>query len=84
VDVNGFSILHYDNTNSPISTSVTNIYTDAGLIGAIEGAPKDLARPDGIGSGAGLFGSILAAYRTFKGLKKNRCQTKITSLVQKI
>jgi hypothetical protein len=84
VDVNGFSILHYDNTNSPISTSTTNIYTDAGLIGAIEGAPKDLSRPDGIGSGAGLFGSILAAYRTYKGLKNANWGTILGTTVGQI
>jgi hypothetical protein len=70
VDVNGFALLHYDNTNSPISTSVTNIYSDAGLVGSIAGAPKDLARPDGTTGGAGLFGSILSAYRAYQGLKK--------------
>lgn len=70
VDVNGFALLHYDNTDSPISTSVTNIYSDAGLVGSIAGAPKDLARPDGSTGGAGLFGSILSAYRAYKGLKQ--------------
>jgi len=69
VDVNGFGILHYDNFPSPISTSVTNIYTDDGLIGAFAGASKDLARPDGTGSGSGVFGSVLNAYRFYNNLK---------------
>jgi hypothetical protein len=75
VDVNGFALLHYDNTDSPISTSVTNIYSDAGLVGSIAGAPKDLARPDGTTGGAGLFGSILSAYRAYQGLKKANLQS---------
>jgi hypothetical protein len=69
VDVNGFSILHYDNYNSPISTSTTNIYTDGGIIGTIAGASTDLARPDGTGSGQGLLSNILNAYRFYNNLK---------------
>jgi hypothetical protein len=69
VDVNGFSVLHYDNFNSPISTSTTNIYTDAGVLGALGGASTDLARPDGTGSGTGLLGDVLGAYRTYNQLK---------------
>ena len=69
VDVNGFGILHYDNVQSPISTSTTNIYTDGGLVGALAQGPRDLARPDGTGSGAGLFGGVLNAYRFYNNLK---------------
>jgi hypothetical protein len=70
VDVNGFSILHYDTTPSPISTSTTNIYSGAGLIGAIGTAgSQDLARPDGQGSGRGLFSDILGAYNLYKNIK---------------
>lgn len=69
VDVNGFAVIHYDNFNSPISDSVTNIYTDAGVLGAIDGGSKDLARPDGTGSGSGIIGSLLAAYRTYNQFK---------------
>jgi len=69
VDVNGFAVIHYDNFNSPVSDSVTNIYTDAGILGAIDGGSKDLARPDGTGSGSGILGSILGAYRSYNQLK---------------
>jgi hypothetical protein len=69
VDVNGFAVLHYDNTPSPISNSVTNIYTDAGLLGALTEGSTDLARPDTTGSGSGLLGSILSAYRFYNNLK---------------
>lgn len=70
VDVNGFSILHYDTTPSPISTSTTNIYSNAGLLGAIGTAgSQDLARPDGQGSGRGVFGDILGAYNLYKNVK---------------
>lgn len=69
VDVNGFAVIHYDDTPSPISTSVTNIYSDAGLLGAIEGTSKDLSRPNGTGSGSGILSSILGAYQFYNQLK---------------
>ena len=70
VDVNGFSVLHYDTTPSPISTSTTNIYTNAGILGAIGTAgSQDLARPDGQGSGRGLFSSVLGAYNLYNNAK---------------
>ena len=69
VDVNGFATIHYDNYPSPISNSVTNIFTDAGLVGALAEGSTDLARPDGTGSGAGILGSVLAAYRFYNNLK---------------
>lgn len=65
IDVNGFGVLHYDNTTSPISTSTTNIYTDGGLIGTLAGSARDLARPDGKNDSIGVFGSLLNAYRLF-------------------
>lgn len=69
VDVNGFAVIHYDDTPSPISNSTTNIYSDSGLLGAIEGTSTDLARPDGTGSGSGILSSILDAYRFYNNLK---------------
>lgn len=69
VDVNGFSVLHYDNFNSPISTSTTNIYTDTGILGALTGGSTDLARPDGTGSGKGLLSNILSAYKFYNNIK---------------
>jgi hypothetical protein len=69
VDVNGFATIHYDDTPSPISNSVTNIYNDAGLIGVLTEGSQDLARPDGTGSGQGILGSVLAAYRFYNNLK---------------
>ena len=69
VDVNGFAVIHYDDTPSPISNSITNIYSDSGLLGAIEGTVKDLSRPDGTGSGSGILSSILDAYRFYNNIK---------------
>ena len=69
VDVNGFAVIHYDDTPSPISNSTTNIFTDDGLIGAIEGTSTDLARPDGTGSGSGILSSIIDAYRFYNNIK---------------
>ena len=83
VDVNGFSVLHYDGTSSPISTSVSNIYTDGGLIGAIAQGAQDLARPDGISSGNGVMSDLLSAYRLYNNLKGANFGTIInTSLTQ--
>lgn len=69
VDVNGFAVIHYDDTPSPISNSITNIYTDAGLVGALTEGSTDLARPDGTGSGSGILSSILNAYRFYNNIK---------------
>lgn len=70
VDVNGFSLLRYDTTPSPISTSVTNINSNAGIIGAVATAgSQDLARPDGQGSGRGLFSDLLGAYNLYNNVK---------------
>lgn len=69
VDVNGFSLLHYDNTPSPISTSTTNIYTDQGFLGALDGGSKDLARPDGAFGAGGLVSNYLSIQRAYDNLK---------------
>ena len=69
VDVNGFATIHYDDTPSPISNSITNIYTDAGLVGVLTEGSQDLYRPDGTGSGSGILGSVLDAYRFYNNLK---------------
>ena len=65
----GFGTIHYDTKESPIATSATNIYTSAGLIGAVAGISKDLARPDGQSSGTNLTGAALNAYRLYQNLK---------------
>lgn len=69
VDVNGFSLLHYDNTPSPIVTGDSSVFTDAIISGAVNGANKDLSRPDGTGSGVGVLGSILNAYKFYNTAK---------------
>lgn len=69
VDVNGFSLLHYDNTASPISNGASSVFTDAIISGAVNGATKDLARPNGTGSGVGVLGSILNAYKFYNTSK---------------
>lgn len=70
VDVNGFSLLHYDTTPSPISNGDSSVFTDAIISGAVNGATKDLARPDGTGSGVGVLGSILNAYKFYNTSKQ--------------
>ena len=69
VDVNGFGILHYDNVQSPISTSTTNIYSNSGILGAITNGSKDLYRPDGNTGGAGVLGNILNMYKLYNQSK---------------
>jgi hypothetical protein len=69
IDVNGFSLLHYDNTASPISNGASNVFTDAIISGAVNGATKDLSRPNGTGSGVGVLGSILNAYKFYNTAK---------------
>lgn len=83
VNVDGFALLHYDNYNSPISNSVTNIYSDAGLLGAIEGTAKDLAQPDGSGGAGGPLSSLLSLYRAYNNLKNVNLKNVVgTSLAQ--
>jgi hypothetical protein len=69
VDVNGFGILHYDNVQSPISTSTTNIYSNSGILGAITNGSRDLYRPDGNTGGAGVLGNILNMYKLYNQSK---------------
>lgn len=72
IDVNGFALLHYDNETSPITNSTTNIYTSGGLLGAIDGASKDLSssRRDNGPNGAGILSTVLSARRAIQNLKK--------------
>lgn len=69
LDVSGFATIHYDNFQSPISTSTTNIYDDNGIVGVLANGTKDLARPDGQGSGANIFNSLLNVKNLAKNLK---------------
>lgn len=69
VHVDGFSLLHYDNVQSPISTSITNIYSDAGLLGSIEGTARDLAKPDQSSGAGGPLSTLLTLYRAYNNLK---------------
>ena len=83
VDVLGFSLLNYDTTSSPISKSVTNIYTDTGILGAVENVTRDLARPDGAGGAGGPLSNVLSAYRLYNNLKNVNINTVLgTTLAQ--
>jgi hypothetical protein len=83
VSVDGFSLLHYDNTPSPISTSVTNIYTDAGILGVLDSVPKDLRKPDGSDGAGGPLSSLLSMFRLYNNLKNVNLKTVVgTSLGQ--
>lgn len=65
----GFGTIHYDTKESPIATSATNIFSSAGLIGALSSGTRDLARPDGQPGGSNLTGAALNAYRLYQNLK---------------
>jgi hypothetical protein len=84
LDVSGFATIHYDNFRSPISTSDSNIYDDNGIIGVLTNGTKDLARPDGQGSGANIFNAILNAKNLAKNLKNinftNLAKSTLTSI----
>ena len=75
VDVLGFSLLHYDTEPSPISRSLTNIYSDAGILGAINGATKDLSKPYGSTNNGSLVSNILNVYRSYNNLKNINLKT---------
>ena len=75
VSVDGFSLLHYDNASSPISTSVTNIYTDAGFLGVVDSVPKDLRKPDGSDGAGGPLSSLLSMFRLYNNLKNVNLKT---------
>lgn len=75
VSVDGFSLLHYDNASSPISTSVTNIYTDSGILGALDSVPKDLRKPDGSDGAGGPLSSLLSMFRLYNNLKNVNLKT---------
>jgi hypothetical protein len=45
------------------------VFTDAIISGAVNGATKDLSRPNGTGSGIGVLGSILNAYKFYNTAK---------------
>lgn len=83
VDVNGFALLHYDTDASPITTSTTNVYTDDGLLGALQGSSKDLARPDGQG-GSNVIGAILNAYNAYKSFSKSNLSQLATLTIGQI
>ena len=77
VTVDGFSLLHYDNDPSPIATSKTNIYTSSGLLGVVDSAPKDLAKPDGIGGAGGLISNLLNVYKTYNNFKNTNLKNAV-------
>ncbi len=84
VDVAGFSLLHYDTTNSPISTSITNIYSDAGILGALTNGSKDLAKPAGGGGAGGVLSNILTMYRAYKNLKNVNLENVVGTVVGQV
>ena len=82
IDVEGFATIHYDNVQSPISKSITNIYNENGLVGALAGAPKDLARPGGV-SQSNILDQINAGIDLYKNINaanlKNLATQALTS-----
>jgi hypothetical protein len=84
VNVDGFSLLHYDNTRSPISTSTTNIYSDSGILGALDGIAKDLRKPDGSDGSGGVISSLLSMYRAYNNVKNINLKNVVGSTVAQL
>jgi hypothetical protein len=69
VNVDGFSLLHYDTEESPIAGSFLGGVSAAGVLNAIDGAPKDLRKPDTSQGAGGPLSSLLTVFRTYQNLK---------------
>jgi len=69
VNVDGFSLLHYDNQKSPIAGDFLGDIDAVGALNLIDSAPKDLRKPDGSQGAGGPLGSLLTAFRTYQNLK---------------
>ena len=69
VNVDGFSLLHYDNESSPIAGDFLGDISVTGALNAIDGAPKDLRKPDNSQGAGGPLSSLLTVFRTYQNLK---------------
>lgn len=69
VNVDGFSLLHYDNEKSPIAGKFLGDISVTGALNAIDGAPKDLRKPDNSQGAGGPLSSLLTVFRTYQNLK---------------
>jgi hypothetical protein len=69
VNVDGFSLLHYDNDRSPIAGNFLGDISVTGALNAIDGAPKDLRKPDNSQGAGGPLSSLLTVFRTYQNLK---------------
>lgn len=68
-NVDGFSLLHYDNEKSPIAGKFLGDISITGALNAIDGAPKDLRKPDNSQGAGGPLSSLLTVFRTYQNLK---------------
>jgi len=75
VNVDGFSLLYYDNTKSPIAGKFLGDISVTGALNAIDGAPKDLRKPDNSQAAGGLLSSLLNVSRTYQNLKNADLKT---------
>jgi hypothetical protein len=69
VNVDGFSLLHYDNETSPIAGKFLGDISVTGALNAIDGAPKDLRKPDNSQGAGGPLSSLLTVFRTYQNLR---------------
>lgn len=75
VNVDGFSLLHYDNKTSPIAGDFLGDIDAVGALKLIDGAPKDLRKPDGTQGAGGPLSSLLTVFRTYQNLKNVNIRT---------
>lgn len=69
VNVDGFSLLHYDTEESPIAGSFLGGISASGVLNAIDGAPKDLRKPDNSQGAGGPLSNLLTVFRTYQNLR---------------
>lgn len=75
VNVDGFSLLHYDNKTSPIAGDFLGDIDAVGALKLIDGAPKDLRKPDNTQGAGGPLSSLLTVFRTYQNLKNVNIKT---------
>jgi hypothetical protein len=69
VNVDGFSLLHYDNQKSPIAGEFLDDIGAIDALNIVNDIPKDLRKPDGTQGAGGPLSSLLTVFRTYQNLK---------------
>jgi len=84
VVVDGFTLLHYDTRPSPIATNTRSVYSNSGILGVIDGAARDLRKPDGSGGAGGPLSNLLSLYKTYNNLKNANLKNAVAASLGQI